>query len=56
VKPRSLTRAQKLTRALRTCRKSKAKRKQTVCERQAKRRYGTAKQSRMVRATKKGNR
>ena len=55
VKPRSLTRAQKLTRALRTCRKSKAKRKRIVCERQAKRRYGAAKQSRVAKATEKGN-
>ncbi len=55
VKPRSLTRTQKLTRALRACRKSKNKGKRTVCERQAKRRYGTAKQSRVAKATEKGN-
>ena len=55
VKPRSLTRAQKLTKALRACRKSRTKRKRTVCERQAKRRYGAAKQSMVARATGKGN-
>jgi hypothetical protein len=40
VKPRSLTRAQKLARALRECRK-KPKRKRGVCERRARARYAT---------------
>jgi WD40-like Beta Propeller Repeat len=39
VKPRSSTRAQRLARALRACRK-KPKRKRTSCEKQARRRYG----------------
>ncbi len=60
VKPRSLTRTQKLANALHACRKDKTKRKRTVCERQAKKRYGTAKQSRVSQsrvasAIKKGN-
>lgn len=38
IKPRSLTRAQKLVRALRACRK-KPKPKRAACERQARRRY-----------------
>jgi hypothetical protein len=53
VTPRSLTRAQKLARALRSCKKEKRK-KRTVCERQARKRYG-AKQARKATATKKGN-
>jgi hypothetical protein len=44
VKPRSLSRAQKLNRALSACRKKlkgkRAKARRRVCERQAKRRYG----------------
>ncbi len=54
VAPKSLTRAQNLARALRTCHKKKNKTKRAVCERQAKKRYG-AKQSRRAKATKKGN-
>lgn len=40
VKGRSLTRAQKLAGALRACRKTRGKRRRTVCERRARRRYG----------------
>jgi hypothetical protein len=54
VKPRSLSRAQKLARALRACQRKKGKRR-TVCERQARKRYG-AKQSRKANATVKGHR
>jgi hypothetical protein len=47
VKPRSLSRAQKLNRALSACRKKvngkKARARRRVCERQAKRRYGARK-------------
>ena len=53
VKPRSLTRRQKLTRALRACHKKKSKRKRLACERQAKNRYG-AKASRKANASKRG--
>jgi hypothetical protein len=56
VKPRSLTRAQKLARALRACR-SKPKRAQAGCKRQARRRYGAraARAAATARATS-GNR
>jgi hypothetical protein len=54
VSPRSLTRAQKLAQALKACRGKKGK-KRTVCERQARKRYG-ARQSRKANATKKGKR
>jgi hypothetical protein len=40
VKPRSLTRAQQLARALKACH-GKPKRKRVVCERQARKKYGT---------------
>ncbi len=52
--PRSLTRAQRLARALKACRK-RPKRKRAGCERKARRRYGAA-QSRKADATKKGGR
>lgn len=39
VAPRSLSRAQKLARALRACRKTRRGRKRRACERQARRRY-----------------
>jgi hypothetical protein len=45
VKPKSLTRAQKLTAALKVCKKSKNKKKRVACERQAKKKYGVAKKS-----------
>ena len=51
VKPRSLTRKQKLRRALTACHKKRNKHKRSVCERQAKRRYG-AKASRFKRSGK----
>ena len=38
------TRAQKLTKALRTCRKDRSKKKRAECERQAKKKYGVAKE------------
>jgi hypothetical protein len=42
VKPKAkpLTRAQKLSRALKTCRKQRARRRRAVCEARARRRYG----------------
>jgi hypothetical protein len=49
---RSLTRAQKLTAALRACHKKRGKRKRAVCEREARKRYG-AKSARKA-ATKRG--
>jgi hypothetical protein len=39
-KPRTLTRAQKLSRALKVCRKLKKKRQRAACEAQARKRYG----------------
>jgi hypothetical protein len=39
-KPKPLTRAQKLVKALKQCRKDKAKRKKLACEKQAKKQYG----------------
>jgi len=45
VKPKPLTKAQKLANALRTCRKDKKKAKRVVCEKQAQKKYGVAKKS-----------
>jgi len=53
LKRRSLTRAEKLTRALRACRK-KPKRARSACVRQAKKRYGASGARRAVRSTTKG--
>jgi hypothetical protein len=52
VKPKGLTRAQKLARALRACHRKKGMRR-AACERQARKLYG-AKQSRKTNATKRG--
>jgi hypothetical protein len=43
VKPKPLTRAQKLAAALKACRKDKKKAKRVSCERQARRKYGPSK-------------
>jgi hypothetical protein len=40
VKPKALTRAQKLKRALKACRKQKGRKKRAACVRQARKRYG----------------
>jgi hypothetical protein len=53
VQSRSLTRAEKLARALRACRK-KPKRSRSACVRQAKKRYGAGGARRAVRSTTKG--
>jgi hypothetical protein len=53
VKGRSLTRAEKLARALRACRK-RPKRLRSACVRQAKKRYGAAGARRAVKSTTKG--
>jgi hypothetical protein len=42
-KPKPLSRAQKLAKALKACKKDKHKSKRVVCERQARKRYGPAK-------------
>jgi hypothetical protein len=59
VKPRSLTRAQKLSKALRACRK-KSRRKRAVCERQARKSYAAkasgAAKSRRANASGRGGR
>ncbi|HTA15820.1 MAG TPA: hypothetical protein VK781_13275, partial [Solirubrobacteraceae bacterium] len=55
LRPRSLTRAQKLARALSACRKDRRKRKRTVCERTARKRYA-AKPARNDKAAEKGRR
>jgi hypothetical protein len=52
VRHRSLTRAQKLARALRTCRK-KHEHKRVACERQSRKRYGAKAAPSAVRATNK---
>jgi hypothetical protein len=54
VKPRGLTRAEKLATALKVCRK-KAKGKRAVCERQAKKRFG-AKSARVAMSLSRGTR
>jgi hypothetical protein len=55
VAPRSVTRAQKLVRALRACRKKTIRGRRLACERQARSRFG-AKQSRTAKAIRRGNR
>jgi hypothetical protein len=55
VKAKSLTRAQKLAKALRACRKKKNKRKRKACERQARRRYGAKAASRNAIRTSRGS-
>jgi sugar lactone lactonase YvrE len=52
VKPKSLTRAQKLVAALKICKKDKKKTKRVACEKQAKKKYGPVKQKK---AKKAGN-
>jgi hypothetical protein len=42
-KPKPLTRAQKLTKALKQCKKDKNKKKRTSCEKEAKKKYGPVK-------------
>ncbi len=49
-KAKALTRAQKLARALKVCRKTQSKTKRAKCERQARKKYGP------VKARKKGRR
>ncbi len=56
VKPRALTEAQKLARDMMACRKKNNKRKRTVCERQARKRYPIKRSSKSAKATRKGNR
>jgi hypothetical protein len=53
VHERSLTKVQKLARALRACRKDKNRQRRTACKRQARKRYA-ATQSRKAKATRKG--
>ena len=55
VRGRSLTRAQKLTLALKACRK-RARKRRVVCERNARKRYGTAAVSGKASAKRKGGR
>jgi hypothetical protein len=54
VRAKSLTRAQKLAAALRTCRRKTKKRKRAACARRARAQYGPAKPGKA--ATRKGNR
>jgi hypothetical protein len=56
VKPRSLTRAQRLERALRACRKKKGEARRVACKRQARRRYGVKQSRQAANATRKGHR
>ena len=43
VKPKPLTRAEKLAKALKACKKDKSRKKRVACERQARRKYGPKK-------------
>jgi hypothetical protein len=43
VKPKSLTRAQKLTSALKACKRDKSRKKRATCEKQARKSYGAPK-------------
>jgi hypothetical protein len=54
VAPKSLTRTQKLARALRVCRQKKNRKKRAMCERQTEKRYG-AKQARKAKAMTRSN-
>jgi sugar lactone lactonase YvrE len=55
-KPKPLTRAQKLAKALKSCRTKHNRHKRTVCERQARKKYGTpAKKAARHHAAKKGS-
>lgn len=45
-----LTRAQKLAKALRSCRKDRAKKKRVACEASARRKYGAVKRKKKSRA------
>jgi hypothetical protein len=45
VKPKALTKAQKLANALKSCKKDKKKAKRVACEKQAKKAYGVAKKT-----------
>ncbi|HEY5193876.1 MAG TPA: hypothetical protein VIJ39_08420 [Solirubrobacteraceae bacterium] len=47
--PRSLTRAQKLARALRACRRIKGKHRRSTCQRRARKSYGVARKARKSR-------
>jgi DNA-binding beta-propeller fold protein YncE len=51
----TLTRAQKLAKALKACRKQKGRKKRAVCERQARKRYG-ARSARRAKASGRGRR
>jgi hypothetical protein len=51
-KPKSLTRAQKLSRALKACRKSKQKHTRTVCEARARKRYAPTPKAKRTKASK----
>ena len=53
--PKSLTRSQKLARALRACVAKRSRRGRAVCERRARKRYG-ARQARKATATRRGDR
>jgi hypothetical protein len=54
-KPKALTRAQKLARALRACKKDKSRRKRAACERQARKRYGPLHKAKKSRTAKRTN-
>ncbi len=54
VKPKPLTRAQKLAAALKSCRKDKKKAKRQECERQARVKYGTGKKAKKATNDRRG--
>jgi len=53
-KPKALTRAQKLAKALKVCKRDKSKRKRAACEKQARRKYGATKAKRADRNRRSG--
>ncbi|MGH2902208.1 MAG: fibronectin type III domain-containing protein [Solirubrobacteraceae bacterium] len=55
VKPKSLTRRQKLARALNNCRKQRNRKRRVACKRQARKRYG-AKSARKAKSNRRGRR
>jgi hypothetical protein len=56
VKPKSLTRAQKLVDALKVCKRDKSKKKRSSCEKQARDRYGAKKTKKSTKANRRAAR
>ena len=54
VKAKALTRAQKLAKALKACQRKKQGKRRAVCEKSARKRYGSVKAKRSVKVSRKG--